>query len=134
MPPKTHFTTTNELARLRGRHYLMSEEDRNWLQSEAERVNNTMQYRIQGRSSVDDALRLFLIADKNFSLEDALNMNISPEEMKQYYQEFFQKYTDPKKSAEENLYLIGGMHRRALEKMQEYRFRDFFGSRRQKNI
>ena len=103
----------------------MSEEVRQWLQTETNRVNNTTQYRIQGRSSMDDALRLFLIADKNFSLEAALDLNISPEEMKQYYEEFFQTYTDPDKSPEENLYLIGGMHRRALEKIQEYRFRDY---------
>jgi hypothetical protein len=125
MPPKPHFVTTEELSNLRGKHQIMSEEVRQWLQTETNRVNNTTQYRIQGRSSMDDALRLFLIADKNFSLEAALDLNISPEEMKQYYEEFFQTYTDPDKSPEENLYLIGGMHRRALEKIQEYRFRDY---------
>ncbi|MBR3539019.1 MAG: hypothetical protein IKN79_08100 [Eubacterium sp.] len=125
MPPKPYFVTTEELSNLRGKHQIMSEEVRQWLQTETNRVNNTTQYRIQGRSSMDDALRLFLIADKNFSLEAALDLNISPEEMKQYYEEFFQTYTDPDKSPEENLYLIGGMHRRALEKIQEYRFRDY---------
>ena len=125
MPPKPHFVTTEALSNLRGKHQIMSEEVRQWLQTETNRVNNTTQYRIQGRSSMDDALRLFLIADKNFSLEAALDLNISPEEMKQYYEEFFQTYTAPDKSPEENLYLIGGMHRRALEKIQEYRFRDY---------
>ena len=80
MPPKPHFVTTEELSNLRGKHQIMSEEVRQWLQTETNRVNNTTQYRIQGRSSMDDALRLFLIADKNFSLEAALDLNISPEE------------------------------------------------------
>ena len=132
MPPRTHFITAQELTLERAKHLIMPQEDRDWLQVELNRISETMQYKINGRTSMDDALRLFLIADKGFTLEQALDMpGMTPEQMKEYYQEFINTYANPNKNAdpdlaaEENMYLIGDMHRRALEKIQQYQFPDF---------
>ena len=132
MPPRTHFITEQELTHERAKHLIMSQEDRDWLQVELNRISETMQYKINGRTSMDDALRLFLIADKGFTLEQALDMpGMTPEQMKAYYQEFINTYANPNKNAdpdlaaEENMYLIGDMHKRALEKIRQYQFPDF---------
>ena len=126
MPPKPHFITGPELTRARANHLIMSEEDRAWLQGHLNRINETMQYHINGRTSMDDALRLYLIADKGFTLDQAFDMNgVSAAQMKKYYEEFIKTYADPEKSSEENMYLLGGMHSRALMKIQEFRLPDY---------
>ena len=126
MPPKPHFLTEAESTNLRAKHLIMPEEDQRWLQTHLDRINETMQYHIQGRTSMDDALRLFLMADKGFTLQQAIEMrDISPAQMKAYYQEFIETYANPEKTGEENMYLLGGMHSRALKKIQEFRFPNY---------
>ena len=108
-----------------GPHSKMSEEDQRWLQAEGDRVNQELGYRMNIRSSPDDALRLYLIARKGFTVDQALNLSeLSPEELKQNFEEMFTAILDPKKSKRENLAELGKIHKEAMEKVSEFTMPD----------
>lgn len=134
MPPRPHFSTNEEIVLEDSLFSKLDQAVRNRLQIEWDRIYNDMQYRLVGRGSMDDALRLFLIADKGFSLEQVMNLgNLSNEEITDYFDEFINTYaycketTEEKiqKASEENLFKLGDMHRRALEKINDYTFPDY---------
>ena len=116
MPRPNKFTTKEEAMNTATAHLKLQGQDAVWLQEKMETVTNAMGYRLNTRASVDNALRLYLIADKGYTLEQALRISeTDPEELKTQFQDFFDKYADESKTPEENLHLLGDMHRRAFE-------------------
>ena len=116
-------------------HLKLQGQDAVWLQEKMETVTNAMGYRLNTRASVDNALRLYLIADKGYTLEQALRISeTDPEELKTQFQDFFDKYADESKTPEENLHLLGDMHRRAFEAICDFRLPDFSNVRSVKDL
>ena len=128
MPKKVydHFLSRDEQAERNNAHNKLSPEDQSWLQEKCENARNSTGYRFTGRASADNALRLYLIADRGFTLEQVLDLNDLPaDQIKNYFEDFFNTYVDDKKTPAENLRRMGDLHRRAFQKICDYRFPDY---------
>ncbi len=109
-------------------HLRMSQEDQNWLSNENRRMYDLTGYDVRSRDSATSSLRLFLIAEKGFTLEQALDLSdIPPEQLKGYFQEYYAKIANPSDSAEVNLTRMGEIHAKALRKIADYRLPDLSG-------
>ena len=131
MPRYDHFLTKDEQAQTWNAHIKLQGADAEWLQQKCQAMTDSTGYRLTGRASVDNALRLFLIADKNYTLEQALNIKDLPaDQLKPLFEEFFSMYGDENRAPEQNLALLGDMHRRAFEAIGNYRLPDYSNIRK----
>ena len=131
MPGYDHFQTKDEQAQTWNAHTKLQGADAEWLQQKCQAMTNSLGYRLTARASVDNALRLFLIADKNYTLEQALHIKDLPaDQLKPLFEEFFSMYGDEKRTPEQNLALLGDMHRRAFQAIGNFRLPDYSNIRK----
>ena len=118
MPKFDHFITRQEFDSIEYAHNILQGEDREWYEAEVKRITDTTGYRLSSRSSGDSALRLFLIARKGYTLEQAMDLrNLTAQQYRDLFQEFSQTIADPNKTRQENLFELGKLHKEALEKI-----------------
>ena len=99
---------------------LLSKEDREWYKAECDRVTRTTGYNLSLRDSGINALRMFLISEKNYSVEEAATLKqMDPSVLKGLLTEMFKAYADPDKTPQENIKNIGRIHKNAVDKIVE---------------
>ena len=68
VPQYDHLLSNNEYAGILGFHTRLTGEDSRWLNGEIARLQDATGYRLNLRNSVGSALRLYLIADRGYSV------------------------------------------------------------------
>ena len=99
---------------------LLSAEDQKWYEAECKRVTEMTGYRLTMRDSGINALRMFLISEKNYPVEEAATLTeMDPGVLKGLLEEMFKAYADPDKTPQENIRNIGRIHKNAIDKIAE---------------
>ena len=100
----------------------LSVQDQNWYWEQCKQVHNNISYNLDRRQSGISALKLYLIAEKGFSVSDAAVLkDITPEKMKEYLGEMFNAINNPNKTRAENLKNLGRIHKAAIDKLMKYK-------------
>ena len=103
----------------------ISKEDTDWYWSECKRIQKTLGYGLAKRRSGISALRMYLIAEKGYSVEQATKLDdMDSKTLKGLLEEMFKAYGDPAKTPQENARNIGRIHRKALDKINEIKIID----------
>lgn len=104
------------------RHQFLNNKDKERFESECNRIHTTYGLSLNRRASGDTAMRAFLIAEKGYTIDQAMGdlSNISNEEYMKLFDEYISRYANPEKTPEENLSALGEMHAKLYKKMQDY--------------
>ena len=98
----------------------LSKEDQDWYNEECKRVNKTIGYQLNRRQSGVSALKLWLIAEKDYDPIEAANLSHMPaEQLKNLFQEFFMSICNPEKTVKDNMKNLGRIHKKAMDKLNE---------------
>ncbi|MBP3718253.1 MAG: hypothetical protein J6I58_01890 [Eubacterium sp.] len=105
--------------------FKMSPDDLTWYNEQCKLIHDKYGYNLDRRDSGMNALRLYLIGEKGFSIEQATSLDTyTGDEIKAMLQDMFDTYNNPKRSVLENLKNMGRIHSQALEKIMDVEIPD----------
>ncbi|SEG28040.1 hypothetical protein SAMN04487934_11360 [Eubacterium ruminantium] len=116
------FLTKNELSNIVSYHTsVLSEDERSWFESECRKLEEETKYKLEHRASGDNAFRMYLMAEKNMSIDDVVELEKLPKEtVLGYMREFFDFYNKPGLTTADKVELFGKVNITAMDKILEY--------------
>ncbi|MBR6380720.1 MAG: hypothetical protein IKS07_03465, partial [Lachnospiraceae bacterium] len=116
--PKNTYQNAEEMNKYRDMKFVLDGQDLKWFEDECARIEKMTGYQLGRRASGTNGLMLYLLAEKDYTLEQLKDLNKLPkEEFKKLAEEFFREVGDPKKTPEENARRSGEIHRKGMEKV-----------------
>ena len=123
MPPKKIFLSHDEVNELAAyTSNVFTEAEKAELEPALKRIHERFGYRCIGRTSAATALRYYILANTDHTVEDLADMTkFSHDELLNYMKGFINMMDDTKRPATECAKDLARMHKNAMQKIQNFR-------------
>ena len=127
MPPKKIFLSHDEVNELAAyTSNVFTEAEKAELEPALKRIHERFGYRCIGRTSAATALRYYILANTDHTVEDLADMTkFSHDELLNYMKGFINMMDDTKRPATECAKDLARMHKNAMQKIQNFRIPEY---------